>query len=115
KRGASGWFEPDGTSPFHRMALDPGQYYPRIARPLAPFLNDSQGWTPTVRDERDTIAMTRGQLTVLVRRLDEVCQTVHPEEPNLRAYGHEIRNLLMLACTEVESQWRGVLLANGLG
>ena len=31
----------------------------------------------------------------------------------MAAYGHDIRNLLILACTEVENDWRGILEANG--
>jgi hypothetical protein len=29
-------------------------------------------------------------------------------------FGHDIRNLLILACTEVEAHWRGILKANGV-
>ncbi len=55
----------------------------------------------------------RGQLVSLMHKLTEICQTVHPAPSNFAAYGHEIRNLLILACTEVEMHWRGVLEANG--
>ena len=54
------------------------------------------------------------QLTVLTRQLDRICQTVQPTEETFGALGHDIRNLLILACTEVESHWRGVLVANGV-
>lgn len=37
---------------------------------------------------------------------------VEPASSNLGSYGHEIRNLMLLACTEVETQCRGVLKAN---
>ena len=47
-------------------------------------------------------------------QLERICETVHPEKPNLKAYGYDIRNLLILACTEVESHWRAVLKANGV-
>jgi hypothetical protein len=30
----------------------------------------------------------------------------------LEAYGHEIRNLFIVACTEVEAQWKAILDAN---
>jgi hypothetical protein len=46
--------------------------------------------------------------------LERICQTVQPEGQNFGTFGHDIRNLLILACTEVESQWRGVLVANGV-
>jgi hypothetical protein len=37
---------------------------------------------------------------------------VHPAPQNFASYGHEIRNLLILAATEVESHCKGVLKAN---
>jgi hypothetical protein len=46
--------------------------------------------------------------------LGRICQTVQPEGKNLDAFGHDIRNLLILACTEAETHWRGVLVANGV-
>src|SRR5262249_40908617 len=39
---------------------------------------------------------------------------VHPAMNNLDAYGGEIRDIIILACTEVEAQWKGVLEANGI-
>jgi hypothetical protein len=65
-------------------------------------------------DNENAIAGAKVQLSTLVRQLERVCETVHPEEPNLEAYGYDIRNLLTLACTEVESHWCAVLKANGV-
>jgi len=39
--------------------------------------------------------------------------SVQPSERTLVVYGHEIRNLLILAATEAEMHWRGILIANG--
>ena len=39
---------------------------------------------------------------------------MHPDGRNLDVYGYDIRNLMLLACTEVESHWRAVLKANGV-
>ena len=38
---------------------------------------------------------------------------MQPSTKTLDVYGHEIRNLLILAATEVEMHWRGILTANG--
>lgn len=107
------WFEPGGQCPFQKTALDPGAYYRRIARPNDQHPGESPGWNPGAGLEADMIAITRGQLIALTRQLDRVCQTVHPTTATFAAFGHDIRNLLILACTEVESHWRGVLAANG--
>jgi hypothetical protein len=42
----------------------------------------------------------------------EVFRCIEPAPRNRATYGHRIRDLLMLACTEVESAWKSVLLAN---
>jgi hypothetical protein len=108
------WFEPEGTCPFHKTVLDPGQFYPRMARPSNAHPTEAPGWNPGAMAEQDFMAISRGQLTALMRQLDRICQTVQPTEKTFDTFGHDIRNLLILACTEVESHWRGVLVANGL-
>ena len=114
RRQATSWFEPDGSCPFHKLTLAPGHYYPRIARPYMQRPPDGLGWNPNGLVEGNAIAIARGQLMTLTRQLERICQTIHPAPENLGAYGHDIRNLLILACTEVESHWRGVLAKNGV-
>ncbi len=94
-----------------RTALAPGEYYPRIARPS----DISRGMLiyPGTELIKDVIAIATGQLAALIAQLQRICQTIHPEGANLDSYGHDSRNLLILACTEVEAHWRGVLQANG--
>ncbi|AVC45529.1 MULTISPECIES: hypothetical protein [Rhizobium] len=107
------WFTPGGpeTGPFHRLDLPPAHYYRRIARPLNGSFAHPKN--PGAGEERDTIAVGAGQARALTHHLDRICQTVHPHTETLGVYGHEIRNLLILAATEVEAHWRGVLVANG--
>jgi hypothetical protein len=107
------WFEPDGQNPFHKSVFRPGQFYPRMARPSDQHPHQAPGWSPGAQIEKNIVAMSRGQLTVLTRQLDRICQTVHPSKEHANVFGHDIRNLLILACTEVENHWRGVLVANG--
>lgn len=105
------WFE-DGINPFHLLDLEPRTHYPRIARPISLSRQDRMR-SPSVEGEPRALALGIGQVQALTRRLDLVFQTVHPEPDTLGVYGHEIRNLLILAATEVETHWRGVLVANG--
>jgi hypothetical protein len=107
------WFEPEGKNPFYKAALQPGQYYPRMARPINFRRHDVPGVSPGALHETSLIAIAQSQLTVLTRQLDRICQTVHPTAQTFDTFGHDIRNLLILACTEVETHWRGVLTANG--
>jgi len=105
------WLKPEAPDVFHRLVLEPGQCFPRMARPAL-----GRNWRAAIWSEgadKNAVAKAHGQLLALARQLDRICQTVHPSPDNFGAYGHDIRNLLILACTEVESQWRGVLEANG--
>ncbi|WP_156918291.1 hypothetical protein [Bradyrhizobium sp. Cp5.3] len=113
KRQATSWFAADGQSPFHKSPLKPGEFFPRMARPTNEWSSAPIGFNPGVEGDLAFIATARGQTKALTRQLDRICQTVHPSEGTLKTYGHDIRNLLILACTEVEMHWRGVLSANG--
>ena len=112
-RRLTGWFEPGNDNPFSKTSLAPGEFYPRISRPVDQHPYDALGWNPSVNRYVNELAVARSQLNVLWRQLDRVCQTVHPIAKNFDTFGHDIRNLLILACTEVEAQWRAVLRANG--
>ncbi|WP_157201094.1 hypothetical protein [Massilia sp. Root351] len=104
--------KPTGEIEFLRTELKPGFYYPRMARPNDQHLNASSSRNPGEQENQNLIAMALGQLNVLVRQLEGVCQIVHPSNNTFSTYGHAIRNLLILACTEVETHWRGVLVEN---
>jgi hypothetical protein len=47
--------------------------------------------------------------------MTDVFRYIEPSKGNAGAYGHEIRQLLIVAATEVESSCRAVLSANGYG
>jgi hypothetical protein len=116
-RRQGAWQRPDGSLPIHKLKVAPGHYFPRIARSIIPGPSSfakQRSWQPSLADNENAIAGANVQLSTLVRQVERVCETVHPEEPNLEAYGYDIRNLLILACTEVESHWRAVLKANGV-
>jgi hypothetical protein len=48
-------------------------------------------------------------LRVLVEKLDELLIFIEPSADGLKSYSHKTRELLILACTEVENQWRALL------
>lgn len=45
-------------------------------------------------------------LRLLVERLDELLLYIEPDANGLKAYSHKTRELLILACTEVENTWK---------
>ncbi len=98
----------------HKLDLGYGEYFPRMARPSSFLSEPSPGKNPDRSDSARNIRITStGQLHALIQELQAICRVVHPIEANFQVYGHEIRNLLIIAATEVEAQWKGVLQANG--
>lgn len=85
------------------------KYYRRMYRPVFDYEEDTV--TLSAQDVLSLISGL-GQLAVLVEQLSRLLRVVFPENHNLDVYGYEIRNLIILACTEVEAQWRGVLRMN---
>ena len=99
---------PDTT--FDALELEPGEYYPGMARPI---VGESPGRNPNQGGETmNRRASASGQHHALIQQLEQICRIVHPEGSNLQTYGHEIRNVLILACTELESQWKAILGAH---
>jgi hypothetical protein len=97
---------------FVRLKLEPGQYYLRMARPTHDLLKEI--FHPQNQQHSELIETSRGQLVALREQLERIFRTIHPVPANYLAYGHDTRNLLILAATEVEAHWKGVLRANGV-
>lgn len=114
ERQATGWINPFTHEPFHKLTLDPGQYYPRMARPNNLTSPHFPGINHGASSLSNVIATAQTQVAILTRQLERICQTIHPCPQTWDTYGHDIRNLLILTCTEVENHWRGVLEANGI-
>lgn len=51
-------------------------------------------------------------LSLLLSRLDDVAQFIQLDNRNLHTFSHQLRELLILACTEVETSLRGVLTSS---
>lgn len=104
----------DPNATLHRMTLEPGQYYPRIARPNDQHPTDMPMPQKGARPEDDETFDAARHFSTLVDELDEILKTVEPAAENFKTFGNRIRNLLILACTESENQMRAVLRENGL-
>ena len=96
----------------HKMELPPGAFYPRMSRPSDQHPEEAPGMLPSFWKLANEMASTLNQVRSFVGMLNEIFQVIHPAAENLSSYGGDIRNLLILACTECEAPWRGVLLAN---
>lgn len=93
--------EPTATLEFDRPALAAGSRYPLIWRPGAP---DPEGAAFT---------RTSRAAEVLLLDAEDLLLMVEADPANDNAFGLRLRELLIMACTDVEASWRGVLSANG--
>lgn len=82
----------------------PGAYHPRIWRPHC--------WPTTQEHFRTEWSSSVLGAQNLFEDMKQVFRYVEPTKANWSAFGHEIRQLLILACTEVETQCKAVLRAN---
>lgn len=85
----------------------PGTFYKRMWRPLA----CPGSFHKAISEEKLTESFVA--LRILLSKLESLFETVEPSEPNLPTYGHKIREILLLACMEVESSWSAILKENG--
>jgi hypothetical protein len=94
-----------GASEFNKKDIMPGTYFKRIWKPgLANFnaLLDAMS-------SKEVFHQSSVSLLILLRKLSDLFEVVEPNPKNLPSYGHKIRELLLLACMEVESSWSAVL------
>lgn len=81
---------------------NPGSYYPRIARENIKFNYVTEEFLQDIRAYQN-----------LQNALNELFNYIEPSTFNLKTYGHKIRELLILACTEVEYLLLKTLTQNG--
>jgi hypothetical protein len=83
-----------------------GEYHPRMWRPhAAPSVIKAHfdEWRASVQSGR-----------IVLDKLGDILRYIEPDPAKtFDTYGHELRHLLILAATEVEAAWKGVLRANG--
>ena len=52
-------------------------------------------------------------LRILIEKFDDLLLYIEPDENGLKAFSHKSRELLILACTEVENQWTALINKSG--
>jgi hypothetical protein len=90
-----------------RTELGYGQYFPRIWR----------GETDAVAFDNaaaEPIVLAIQSAKLIFDWMTRVFQVVQPTRRNFRSFGLEMRQLLIAACTDVESNWKAILKAHGV-
>jgi len=107
-----------------KQSVPADHFYRRMARPVlisetyvnmpgpGPFYSLSEDALDVLPAERSTMLGSLNSLHILVTSLQSIFRSVEPTAANLRTYGHDIRNVLLLACMEFENECKGVLRAN---
>jgi hypothetical protein len=90
--------------------LGPGEFHPRIQRDGRP--GGVQPAPPNALVFAKECQSSVTALLSLFSRLEPILRIIEPSKANMATYGHELRHILILACTEVESGLKAVLVAN---
>ncbi len=94
--------------------IRPGEYHPRIWRPeiTSAGVTSMQSLTIEMCGLSAAVNSSTNAASLLFERMRDLFRVVEPDPAQFGVYGHEIRHLLILACTEVEAAWRAILEAN---
>jgi hypothetical protein len=100
-----------GAADIQRTILDVGQSVSGVWRPGI-YYDDNMltGLEQTNSDLR----LAEQRLLLLMQRLDELLLFVEPTSTSLAVFSHKSRELLILACTAIEAQWRYFLELAGV-
>lgn len=81
-------------------------------------------WRPGLIDEVEIHAVLNSSvharhaglvsLRILLEKLEKLFLFIEPDAHGLLTYSHKSRELLILACTEVENQWKSYMSENGI-
>lgn len=109
-----------------QMKLDYGQQFNSIYRPIFTynltkhFQTTSQNETSFVEDYKDLpinnfqeFSNQLRQLEIILDDMSKVFKVVAPHHKHSNVYGHAIRNIIILACTELDARMQSILANNG--
>jgi hypothetical protein len=103
------------TAPDHvvKPRLAPKVYHPRMwrGRFSGGLLVD---YNPVDPEEECRNEYCRATLAAhsIYDRLDELALYIEPTLANMKTYGHRLREILIITCTEIEAAWKSILRAN---
>ena len=106
--------QPIRLDTIERLELPVGRYYPRVWRGIDAGMNGKLAHERHLQTlgERRACADGIHAANSLFSELERLFRTVSPAEANYAAYGDKIRELLILACSEIDTQFRAIYLAN---
>jgi hypothetical protein len=91
-----------GASDPEQMLYAPGDVISGVWRPGLYFKTEIH---QALAINEYTQRRAEQSLRILIEKLDEILLYIEPSQIGLQTYGHKSRELLILACTEVENLW----------
>lgn len=99
-----GWVQQAfGAQEIERSNYDVGQSVEAVWRPGIYF--DVDMFSGLAQSPKE-LRVAEQRLLLTIQRLEEILLYVEPTDDSLKSFGHKTRELLILACTEVESYWK---------
>lgn len=99
-----------GAQDIRPLDLEVGHAIDGVWRPALYYYEDTYQALNVTQIE---MRLAEQALKLLVERLDEIFLYVEPINNGLNIFGHKTRELLILACTEVENNWKTYLVKAG--
>lgn len=94
-----------GAEDIRQIIFAPGQCFQRLWRPGIDGLSSIQN---TIAPSPAALTQAAMSLSLLVDRLVNLSRYVELHERNLGVFSHEVRELLLLACIDVETSFRSI-------
>lgn len=94
-----------GAKDIKQLRLPIGEAVENIWRPSLYYTDDIQRAISVDPFEKRSAEQA---LRILIEKLDEILLYIEPSQQGLSSYSHKNRELLILACTEVENLWASI-------
>ena len=100
-----------GAQDIRPLKLEIGHAIDSVWRPSLYYYDDTfQALNVTATEMR----FAEQALRLLIERLDDILLYIEPDAAGLNTYSHKTRELLILACTEVENFWKSYINKAGV-
>lgn len=99
-----------GAEEIENLELEVGHSTKGVWRPSLYYYEDTYQALGVTENE---MRLSEYSLRLLIQKLDEIFLYIEPDVLSLNTYSHKTRELLILACTEVENFWQYYMNQSG--
>ncbi|MDF9827467.1 hypothetical protein M2447_001560 [Ereboglobus sp. PH5-10] len=100
-----------GAENIEPMDREVGESLTGVWRPSLYYFNDT---LQALGSTMEMLSPSQQAIKLLIEKLDEIFYYIEPTEDSIKTYSHKTRELLILACTEVENCWQEYMREAGL-